>query len=88
MRFTSFSEYREITIYIVLFRLSRARPHVFGIPHFVHAAANGFICDQDSRPRSLLARLTECRRGELDLEGSLRLKSGNLGIGLLPKDKD
>jgi|HubBroStandDraft_4_1064222.scaffolds.fasta_scaffold15942_5 hypothetical protein len=42
MRFTSFSEYREITIYIVLFRLSSARRHVFWIPHFVDAAANGF----------------------------------------------
>ena len=62
MKFTSFSEYREITIYIVLFRLSSARHHVFWIPHFVDAAANDFQLRSDSRPRSLLARLTECRR--------------------------
>jgi hypothetical protein len=40
MRFTSFREYREITIYIVLFRLSSTRRHVFWIPHSVDAAAN------------------------------------------------
>jgi hypothetical protein len=60
MRFTSFSEYRENYIYIVLFRLSSARRHVFWIPHFVDAAANDFHLRSGS-PRSLLARLTECR---------------------------
>jgi hypothetical protein len=80
MRFTSFSEYREITIYIVLFRLSSARRHVFWIPHFVDAAANDFHLRSDSS--AIAAGTTDgVPVGKLDLEGSPRVESGNVDIG-------